>query len=340
MGYAQASFFHTLTPNTIMSRPGFTFCICPDPELIRDHITSLLDRHATGPRHVVTFWGDEDIPNAFWQALAVPDLMGQFRAVILRRAQGLDAAFWDQLEGQLRGARRTIWPFFCLEGEWQKKGPSLPRPLTRQKYWAVAQKRQWVWQSPGLTSSSLPGFLQKWAGQRGITFERGVMQQLAAGLPRNTFAVKNELQKLELLLGERTSVTMADLTIFADRMDMDIFSFLSAVQNRGAGLAAWKKVLCDPAVSSEDLLFPFLGLLLRETRILWQLAAGEEDRVSLYPKLKQQKRQFAARLGLGRLSRIPDLALDAETSVKTGRKGPDQAMEFLLHELITLFRAA
>ncbi|HKK33342.1 MAG TPA: DNA polymerase III subunit delta [Desulfomicrobiaceae bacterium] len=323
-----------------MSRPGFTFCISPDPELIRDHITTLLDRHVTGPRQTVTFWGDEELPNAFWQSLAVPDLMGQFRAVILRRAQGLDVAFWNQLARELKGARRTIWPFFCLEGEWQRKGPSLPKTLTKQKYWTVAQKQQWVWQSPGLTASSMPSFLQKWATERGLVFERGVQQHLATGLPRGSFAVKNELRKLELLLGERTTVTTADLTIFAGRMDMDIFSFLSAIQSPGKGLEAWRKVLCDPLVSSEDLLFPFLGLLLRETRILWQLAAGEGDKVSLYPSLKQQKQQFAGRLGLARLARIPDLALDAETSVKTGRKGADQAMEFMVQELITLFRAA
>ena len=323
-----------------MTRPGFTFCICPDPELTRDHITTLLDRHISGPRNIVTFWGDEDIPDAFWQALAIPDLMGGFRAVVLRRAHGQDVAFWNRLAAQLKGARRTIWPFFCMEGDWQKKGPTIPKTLTRQKYWTVAQNQKWVWQSPGLNASSLPAWLKQWAEQRSITFEQGVQHHLAVNLPQGSFAVKNELEKLELLLGDRRTVTMADLTIFAGRMDMDIFTFLSAIQNKGRGLTAWKKVLCDPAVSSEDLLFPFLGLLMRETRILWQLAAGEEDKVSLYPSLKQQKKQFAARLGPDRLSRIFDLVLDAETGVKTGRKGADQAMEYLLKELITLFNAA
>lgn len=49
-------------------RPGFSFLLCPDPELIRLEVEALMERHGqdrTWVRRV--YWGDDELPGAFWQ---------------------------------------------------------------------------------------------------------------------------------------------------------------------------------------------------------------------------------------------------------------------------------
>jgi DNA polymerase-3 subunit delta len=120
-------------------------------------------------------------------------------------------------------------------------------------------------------------------------------------------------------------------------MDMDMFAFLRSIQDKRQRLASWKKILADQGSSGSEMLFPFLGLLTWETRTMWQLASGEDDAVRLPPSIASMKKTMASRLGLTRLARIFDLALDAETSVKSGRRTPDQALEFIVQELMSVF---
>ena len=319
------------------SRPGFTFCVCPDPERLRLTISQTL--HAWGPgnweRRV--FWGDEDLPSSFWQDLSVPSLMGPPRAVIVRRAHNLKADFWTHLIPHLRGFRQNIWPFFCLEGAWPKGKPSILKTITSKPYWNVALKKKWVWQDQGLTRSNITGEVSGWAQRHGITFEQGVLQAFCRTLPLETFALHNELEKLSLHLGERTTVSSADLQIFDHPLDMDMFTFLRSIQDKRRFLDTWKKILMDQGSGGSDIIFPFLGLLTWEVRTMWQLAAGEEDAVRLPSSIKSMKRTMARQLGLPGIARIWDLILDAEMSVKTGQKTPDQALEFIVHQLIRIF---
>ncbi len=319
-----------------LQRPGFSFCICPDPQRLRNHIQQALKQTQTAWENKI-FWADEDLPPAFWQALSVPNLMGPPRALILRRAHGLKVDFWKNLTTHLKGFKQSIWPFFCLEGAWAKNKPTIPKTLQARPYWKIATQKQWIWQDGGLTRNNLPGEVSRWAKARKITFASGVLPAFCQSLPLETFALNNELEKLSLHLGSRTEVTAADLTLFDHPLDMDMFAFLRSIQNKNQSLQAWKKILMDQSSSGSDMLFPFLGLLAWETRTMWQLAAGEDNAVRLPPSVKSMKKTMASRLGFAGLTRIFDLLLDAETSVKSGKRTPEQALEYLLHELMCVF---
>jgi DNA polymerase-3 subunit delta len=318
-------------------RPGFSFCICPDPERLRAHIRFVLQHNAKTDWEQKIFWGDEDLPSSFWEALSVPNLMGPPRALVLRRAHGLTVDFWKALTPHLKGFKRSIWPFFCLEGAWTKNKPTIPKTIQSRPYWKVAANNQWIWQDPGLTRNNLPKEVSQWAKSRQITFEQGVLQAFCHSLPLETFALHNELEKLSLHLGSRKTVSQADLVLFEHPMDMDMFTFLRSIQDRGQRFTVWKKILADHGSSGSDMLFPFLGLLTWETRTMWQLASGEDNAVRLPPSIKSMKKNMASRLGLPKLARIFDLVLDAETSVKSGRRTPDQALEYIVQELMRVF---
>ncbi|WP_462324065.1 DNA polymerase III subunit delta [Desulfoplanes sp.] len=317
-------------------RPGFSFCVCPDPERLRTHIRTVLEKTGTDWETKV-FWGDEDLPPSFWQALSVPNLMGPPRALILRRAHGLKVDFWKNLSSHLKGFKRSIWPFFCLEGPWTKNKPAIAKSIHARPYWKVASQKKWIWQDPGLTRNNLSKEINQWANNRQITFEQGVLQAFCRNLPLETFALRNELEKLSLHLGPRQTVTHSDLTLFEHPMDMDMFTFLRAIQDKRQALSSWKKILVDQGTTGSDMLFPFLGLLTWETRTMWQLASGEDNAVRLPTSIKSMKKKMASRLGLNGLARIFDLLMDAETSVKSGRRTPDQALEHIVQELMRVF---
>ena len=318
-------------------RPGFSFCICPDPERLRTHIRLALQHPPEMNWEQKVFWGDEDLPSSFWEALSLPNLMGPPRALVLRRAHGLTVDFWKTLSPHLKGFKRSIWPFFCLEGKWTKNKPTIPKTIQSRPYWKVAANNQWIWQDPGLTRNSLPKEVSQWARTHQITFDQGVLQAFCQSLPLETFALHNELEKLSLHLGSRKTVSQADLALFEHPMDMDMFTFLRSIQDKGQRFSSWKKILADQGNSGSEMLFPFLGLLTWETRTMWQLASGEDNAVRLPPSIKSMKKSMASRLGLLKLAQIFDLVLEAETSVKSGRRTLDQALECIVPELMRVF---
>jgi DNA polymerase-3 subunit delta len=319
-----------------MDRPGFLFCLCPDAELIRQHIDDRLRQTGQSWRKQ-TFWADEELPEAFWQAATISGLMGENRAVILRRAEALQASSWSKFHGLLSAFRPHIWLFFCFEKEWAKGKPDLPAALTKQKFWALAEKRGWVWSSPGLSRQGLSAYLRDWAAARGRTFSGSALETAATLLPLDAAAVKNELDKVELWAGSKTTIEAEDLSVLSFQPDMDIFAFLTALQSGGRDVQIWRKVLRSQMEAESEMVLPFLALILREARILWQLLHGEEKKVWMPQRVKQSKQSLARRLGPARLARMWTLILEAETDVKSGQLKPEQAFESLILGLLELF---
>ncbi len=319
-----------------MQRAGFSFLICPDPEIIRERVERLM-ADAGQPFAREVFWGDEEIGAPFWSALTVASLFAGRRAVVLRRAENLPPEFWPKLASALKGFNDSVWPFFCLEGPFDRKGgPKLPKGLAEQPYFKVAEKRKWVFVSPGLTRRDMGPRLADWAARRGLALGPGVAEALAAALPPQLAHADNELAKLELSLGHRTSLELADLNLLSHHEGMDGFAFLDALAGGREPTLVWREIF-DKERAGEEMIFPFLGLLLYEARMMWRLAVGEADDVRLPPQVRQKKEAMARRLGAAGLTRIFEAAFAAEAGIKTGARKPDQAMEFLTAELYRLF---
>jgi len=319
-----------------MNRPGFFFLACPDPEIIRERVDRLLAESGQDFAKEV-FWGDEELGAPFWSALTVGSLFSGRRAVVLRRAEACPAEFWPKLASALRGFNESVWPFFCLEGAFDRKGPKIPKGLADQPYFKVAEKRKWLFVSPGLTRRDMGPLLADWAGRRKIAFEAGVAEGLAAALPPDLARADSELAKLELALGDRTTLERRDITQVSYHAGMDGFGFLDALAGGRDPVAVWREI-GEKQLAGEEMIFPFLGLLLYEARIMWRIAAGEAGDVRLPPAVLQKKQAMARRLGASGLTRLFEAAFAAEAGIKSGTRRPDQAMEYLTAELFRIFK--
>jgi len=332
-----------------MQRPGFTFLVCPDPEMIKIRVERLLGESGEVFTREV-YQGDEEIPAAFWRALTAPSLFAEPKAVILRRADSLPEDFWPKLKGPLSGFAAHVWPMICLEKPFGKKGPTFPKALSSQPYYQVAEKRRWIWTSPGLTRRDMAPMLRDWAASKNLSFAPGLLDALAAVLPEDMAMAGRELEKIELSARSRSDappaaddktpppgrIDQADLSLLASRPGMDAFAFLNAFAKRGAEAAVWREIF-EQSLSPEDMIFKFLGLLRSDARQMWQIHMGEAEAVRLPPFVKSQKEAMARRLGAHGLTRLFDLAMEAELGIKSGSRNPDQAMELLAAELFSLF---
>ncbi len=315
--------------------PGFSFCICPDGQLIREHIDAQLAAHAPAngtawERHVQ--WGDEELDNAFWEKLTLQGLFGTPHALVVRNAQNIPAAAWKKISAALASPNPQCWPFFCVEVAWEKGQPKVPAHLGKLKCLAFADKQQWVWRSAGLDERGIRAYVRQRAQALGITFAQGAFEHLCAALPADAAAIEQELAKLALFHGEAVTIDMTATAGYPP--EFNIFNFMRLLQS-GSPAAAWEEVARGKR-EDDGLLFPFLGLLAREARLLWQVMAGEK--VRLHPNDASRKQALAKKLGAAGLSRLFELIMLAEWQVKSGERTPEQALDALVGELTLLFR--
>ena len=73
------------------TRPGFSFCICPDGKLLRQQVEELLGAHPDAGRERHVFWGDDELPPKFWEILTLQGLFSTSRVLVMRNAPPLTA---------------------------------------------------------------------------------------------------------------------------------------------------------------------------------------------------------------------------------------------------------
>lgn len=320
-----------------MSRPGFYFCFCPDPNLIRMQIDRMLESSGQKKWQKKTIWtDDQDNEDILWKSLNIPGIFGPPRAVVLRHCQSLTDKFWTDISPVLSGFRPSIWPFFCFESEWKKGKPGISAKLSKKKYFRFARGKGWIWEFPGLTRKNISRYILQKAEKLGIKPGPGVVEDLCAMLPLDSQGVDMEMEKLALLAQPEKILSKKHLLAVSSQPDIDIFSFLQKIQNGKNMSEAWNKIFREQQ-KGKEILFPFLGLLLREARILWQLSTGQEDKVSLFPGIKKQKAALARSMGQMKISLLWDLALEAESGVKSGMVSTGEAMDSLTAKLFKLF---
>ena len=320
-----------------MTRPGFTFCISPDPELIHDYIGRVLREQGEAWQRK-TFWADEELPQEYWDAYLQGSLLEEKTALILRQAEQLTEKTWAKHRSLLARFRSAVWPFFCIEKEWNKGKPPALAGLTKQKFWALAQKRSWIWRHPGLDLRGQQDYIRGWLQQRGLEIDSRLLARASSLLPLEAAGLKNELAKLELAAGEGKRIQAHHLEAISFEQEMDIFGFLQALQSGGQELGLWKKVFQNRFEADGEMFLPFVHLLLREARILWQLAGRKATQIALPPRAKKAKTDLAAGIGRARLAAIWSVLLEAETGLKSGEWTQGQALEMLVTKLRRIFQ--
>ncbi|MDR2694777.1 MAG: DNA polymerase III subunit delta, partial [Deltaproteobacteria bacterium] len=294
---------------------GFSFCICPDGRLLREYVTAELAAHADGAwqRHV--YWGDGELPPAFWEHMNLAGLFPVRRALVIRRAEALPAAVWKRISAVLASPKDHCRLFFCLEAAWEKGQAKLPAHIEKLKCFAHAAGQGWIWRHAGLDDKNLRAFVHKESATRKLRFAQGALELVCAGLIPDASAVVTELDKLALAAPD--GFVSAELAAQAAHVpEFKGFHFLNLIQS-GRTQNAWKYVL-RARLKDEGLLFPLLGLLIREARLLWRLLQGESAR--MHPAEADAKRKLASRLGHDGLSRLFGLLFLADLSVKSGER--------------------
>lgn len=320
-----------------MSRPGFFFCVCPDINLTFRQIDRLLENSGQqGWIRQTIHLDDEQEREKIWNALNLADMTGAPRAVILRSAQTLTAGDWKKISPLLNSFKPRIWPFFCVESAWDKGRPKIGQALSNRKLFKLAAQKGWNWEFPGLTQATMARYVKQKCTELGVTCSPEALNILCPALPLDSTAVDRELEKLALLASPENVIRKEHTAVLSSEPDIDIFAFLQNLQKGNNMPAVWNKIFREQ-LKGEEMLFPFLGLLLRETRILWLLSTGQEGQVRLHPGIKKQKQQLAGQMGKGRIARLWDLILEAESRVKSGRLRPDQAMDMITSRLFRLF---
>ena len=312
---------------------GFRFCVCPDGKLLREHVAAELAAHdAAGgawQRHV--YWGDEELPPAFWEHMNLAGLFPARRALVIRQAEALPAAVWKRVSAALASPKDHCLPFFCLEVAWEKGQAKIPAHVAKLKCLAHAADQGWIWRHAGLDDRNLQSFVRKESAARKLRFAQGALDILCAGLIPDASAVTAELDKLALAAPD--GLVSAELAAQAAHVPaFDIFRFLRLVQG-GRVQNAWTDVL-RARRENEGLLFPLIGLLIRDARLLWQLLQGEN--VRMHPAEADAKRKLAFRLGHKGLTRLFELVFLADLSVKSGERQPEQALDALVADLSLL----
>lgn len=326
-----------------MSRPAFSFLLCPDSQLLRNRLDSLLAAHppagsGTWQRHV--FWGDEGLPPAFWEHLTLQGLFATPKALIIRNAQTVPAETLKTLSQALlpmagtRAEASLTWPLICLEVGFDRGKPKIPPHIQRLAAYTAAEQRQWLDATPGLTEKSMPVFIRTEADKQGIVLRADEIAMLSQSLPPDAAFISSELAKLALSVDGSGRLPENAFELIGHSPELGIFELMRSVQQNQNAPAAWRQILRD-RLSGENMVFAFTAILLREARMLWQSLSGTP--AALPPHIAVQKKIAAQALGVPGIARLWELALQADKGIKSGERNPEQAFEILVADLCLLF---
>lgn len=311
------------------------FCLCPDGRLLRNAVGEHLAACPPLPETIWTsrvFWGDEELPAAFWEALTLQGLFAAPQALVVRNAHNLPAETWRRINVALAAPGALTWPFLCLEGDWEKGQPKVPAHVKKLRCFTHAATQKWIWQQPALNAQGVRRYAADAARRLGLRFAPGALEALTAVLPPDAAVIDNELAKLALFAGDG-AISPEQAACVEHVPAFDIFAFLRQVQG-GNTATMWRTLLREER-QGDDLIFPLLGLLQREARLLWQLRAGESP--SLHPASAAAKREAAVRLGFTGLAALWEAMYTAELTIKSGARTPGQALNALLGDLTRIF---
>lgn len=314
-----------------MNRPGFSFLACPDSALLKQE----LERQAGGWKDAgepkrLTFWGDEDPSDAFWESLGQVGLFSERRILIVRQAENWSATAWKQISSALARELEHVWPFFCLEVEVERGKLKIPAHILKTRCFTFAEKKGWVWRSPGL-GANVQRYAVEQAKKLGLAFQGDALAMFCDACPQDAQGILSELQKLSLLAKDG-QIRSEWLESGESAFEHDAFALIKQI-SRGDLASAWPAISAD---TEGGLLFFLVAMLSREMRILWQILVGETPR--LYPGEAARKKELAFQLGYEGLGKGFAALADAEWQVKSGRQTPSQTLEMLAVRMAAIFK--
>lgn len=310
-------------------RPGFSFLICPDAQLLLEKVEEDAKAYAASspaPLKRLNFWGDEPPESSFWSALSTMDLFGSASLVVVRQANLWPIAVWKLLDNVLSKPLGGSIPIFCLEDS-DKGKIKIPAIITKRKCYQFAQKKGWIWEDQGLTDKTVAKYILDQAKSRGLVLSPAAVKYLAENTPRQAGVLAHELDKLTLLSDGKTPVTVDMLGTAQWSAEAKTFECISAIL-RGDLKGTWKEI-AKLDLHDTTTALGFLGLVSWHFRTLWMLLVGEPTRAGLL------KPALAQRLGHAKISKALNLIVETDHAIKTGTD-LRQAVELLASRLLNL----
>ena len=316
-------------------RPGYLFLVCPDAQLIRQQAEAFAAQWpaASGTWERFCYWGDEEPPRAFWENLSLTGLLGTQRLVLVRQANQWNAAVWHRLSKALSQPLAGNFPLFCLEVGFEKGKFKVPAWLMKLPCWTFAEKQQWIWRSEGVTDKNIARFIQDEAARAGVKLSQETLARFADTVPRSAEVIANEIEKLALACPPGTVATPEHMSTGDWIPEARLFDCVDALM-QGSEAAVWREFARISDI--EDAAFPLLGILALSCRRLWQLSAGESP--PIFGASRATLPPLARRLGPAGCAFAIAQVVEAELNIKTDKFTVQQAIEFLLSQLLPHFR--
>lgn len=280
-------------------------------------------------KHV--YWGDEPPGEKYWNDLDQQALFPVNKAIIARQSNEWPAQTWKSLDSVKNISSADVWPFFCLEGNFERGQPKIPSYILKSELYLYADKMGWIWRRLPLATGALIRYVRDKVEQAGLKLSPQCMEQLCSSVLPEAASIKNEIEKLALIAQGRI-LTPELMGMDATTPDADTFNFMRRLL-AGDISGVWKEL----QRGDDSQLFLLLALLARELRIYWQILAGENPH--FLPGESMHKKSMANELGFSGVTDAFMFLMEAEWNVKSGRMTPIQSLEKLAIDMAALCAA-
>lgn len=313
-------------------RPAFYFLICPDADLAIRHMEGIVAKYPphSGQWGKKIFWGDEEPEKAFWQNFDQHSFFAACNVVLVRRAQEWAAAVWKNISAVLSHKNEGTWPFFCLEGGWEKGKMKLPAHVAKLRCMAFAENRGWIWKNPGLTPATVGKYVEAESKKLGLKFQRPAFEAFCQSVQPFAGVIHNELSKLALGC-DSGEISLDMISRGNSSLEADAFGCIRKLES-GDLDGAWREL---SRADANTLIFYLIAIFSREMRNLWQIAHGANPYMPADSLAR--KRNLVGHIGLNGIAAGFSALADAEWNVKSGRLSPGQALEVLVMRMFQIY---
>ncbi len=316
---------------------GFYFCHCPDvqmaKEYMEEYISSFGVEWQNAERH--TFWIDDLVNNKFFIALDEINFEIKKKIFFVRDTHELNSEMWKRISLVLGKPREDIFPIFFINNALDKGKLKIPALIQKQKCFEFAKKKEWIYESIGITEKNFAQLILKKAKtQYNLQLSNDVVHILQSSLTPDYNSINNVLAQLSLFSenGEINTNVVAQLTNYAP--ELGLFDIIKKIET-GNTKEIWSFFIKEGRIIEDSYLFAFLSVMAREMRLLWKIKTNEPT--FLNNQVLAYKTKIAQKLGFTYISKILSLLAFAEYSIKSGKKSPMETFEELIKDITNIY---
>ena len=172
--------------------PPYIFCISDEPYFLQKVKTDYFPQKAK----ISIFWGNEALPDTFWNILSIKPLFSYERGIYIRHAEQIAKEDWEHIEYFLAQHDTTLFILFCCE----KKPPNY---IAQGMLYKNAEKNIWIKQTTPLTRNTLQKIVQNYCKKHAILLDKEALLFLTQSIPLSTTTLYTTLETLSLAATDR-----------------------------------------------------------------------------------------------------------------------------------------